>query len=527
VSRLNTDAGAAVAHYVLLAVGAVWIVFCATGQWFFFDEWAFLVPTPAATDYLAPHVGHWSAAPMLITHALESVFGLGSYWPFLLPAIAVHLGIAHLLWRIARRAGVDRWIAVALALFFTVLGAGGENILWAFQIGFMGAVLLGLGAVLIADTVSPRHPVLAAVGFIVLTVVSLTFSGTALPLLLAAALVAWRRRGFVRAALLVVPAVFVYGSWYLFANRSYPMSGGGRVEGLGQLLTGVPNYAAKMFVDALQLITPVPGFGIVLFGVVLIAVLLRAGSFWRTRPMVIALVAAGLAFALLTGFSRINNGFDATLQGRYVYMVISMLVPLFGVVLTAAVRRFGAPVVLAVALVLAAAVYNAGLLKQDADAQSSREIHTQEILSAAAEVVGDPSLDIADDAKPAPIFAPDVTAADLRELVENGTFVPGAYSEPAYLTAVANLVPDAELSSDPQVCPVLPEGANTVASELELSVNDPTGIQLIARDDATATEGETRSLDLATGTTTLRLDDAFTWLILVPTGAAVGDCTAQ
>lgn len=429
---------AALVHLASLGLSFVFILICARRQWFFFDEWAFLVDS-GESNYLAPHVGHWSTAPMLITHGLKALFGLNTYWPYLIVAVLVHLGIAHLLWRILLRVGTDRWVAVALAFFFAVLGAGAQNILWGFQVGFMGAVLAGLGAALIADIAHPTRPVAAYLGFAALSTLSLMFAGTALPVLVASGIIAWRRRGPLRAALLLAPAVVIYAIWYLYANLAFTSEPAGRVDSLEQLVVGVPGYAAKMFVDALQLITPVPGFGIILFTLVFLAAAMRLSSLWATRPLAIALLGGAIAFAFLTGFSRINLGLTETASGRYVYLMIALMVPLLGVMATWAIRRGWVHPALAVGLILCLAVYNAGLLRIDANDQGVREQNSRDIISAAAAVLADPSFDIPDDAQPEPVYAPDLTAGDLRALVTDGELVPGPFSEASYLTAVENL----------------------------------------------------------------------------------------
>ncbi len=425
-------------HYLLLAAGGLFIALCARHQWFFFDEWAFLVPS-GPTNLLAPHVGHWSTGPMLLTHALQGMFGLRSYAPYVGLAIAIHLGIAHLLWRILRRVGVQEWVAVALAFFFTVLGAGAQNILWGFQIGFMGAILLGLGALLVVDVAEPRHPALAYAGFVVLSVTSLAFAGTALPLLAAAAVLAWRRRGWRRAALLLAPSVVIYAAWYLYAATAFVQAPAGRAETVEQLLTAVPQYAATMFVDALQAITPIPLFGIVLFTVVLLVVAARFTALWRTRPLALATTLAAVAFALLTGFSRVNLGIPEAGAGRYVYYMVALMLPVLGVAATAAIRRRALLPALAVLVIAAAAVYNAGLLRVDSLEQASREQGSRAIISAAAAALSDPALTVPPDAQPEPQYAPDLTAADLRMLLEEGQFVPGPYTPDDYETARKNL----------------------------------------------------------------------------------------
>ena len=54
-----------------------------------------------------------------------------------------------------RRAGVGPWIASAAAALFMLFGAGDENIVWAFQMGFVGSLVFGLTQLLLADHDGP------------------------------------------------------------------------------------------------------------------------------------------------------------------------------------------------------------------------------------------------------------------------------------------------------------------------------------------------------------------------------------
>jgi len=53
------------------------------------------------------------------------------------------------------RAGVRPWSATVLASLFVLFGAGAANILWAFQISFVGSVAFGLTHLLLADHDGP------------------------------------------------------------------------------------------------------------------------------------------------------------------------------------------------------------------------------------------------------------------------------------------------------------------------------------------------------------------------------------
>src|SRR4029078_6788207 len=75
--------------------------------------------------------------------------------PYQAVLVALHLTAATLLRRIMRRAGVGPWIASAAALLFLCLGSGRQNIVWAFQIGFVGSLVFGLAHLILADHDGP------------------------------------------------------------------------------------------------------------------------------------------------------------------------------------------------------------------------------------------------------------------------------------------------------------------------------------------------------------------------------------
>ena len=129
----------------------------ARTQWFFADEWEFLSARGVNVhDLLRAHYGHWVAVPVVVYRALWEVVGLRSYLPYAGLAIALHLVAAALLWVVMRRAGVSPWIATVAASVFALFGAGAQDVLWAFQITFSLALVLGLVHLLLADHDGPR-----------------------------------------------------------------------------------------------------------------------------------------------------------------------------------------------------------------------------------------------------------------------------------------------------------------------------------------------------------------------------------
>lgn len=410
----------AAVHCVSLVVALAWILVCGRGQWFFFDEWDFL--KLSSTDLLTPHLGHWSTAPMLVTAGLRELVGLGSYWPYLLTAVLVHLGIAHVLWRLLRRAGVSPWIAVLLAFVVALFGAGAENILWAFQFGFLGAVLLNLVAVLLVDRASRERYWRGYAPVVALTVLSLTFSGTALPLIGAVAIVALRRVGLWRTALLIAPSAAVYLAWYLHArsNPVYFMPPGPTGYSVITLVREMGGFAFRMLVGGLDGLTPVPFLGPVLFLAIAVYATVRAPRLWTRAPLVLALAAAAIAFALLTAYSRFYFAADTAASSRYIYLTTVLLIPLIGLLCTelASLHR-GVEPAIAAALALTA-VYGGHLLLQAGEAQAVVEQGTRAKIYAVVDELAVHDVDIS--SRPDPVYAPSLTVGDLRALVAAGAF---------------------------------------------------------------------------------------------------------
>ena len=107
-------------------------------------------------DLLRPHNNvQWSTLPILVYRLMWTLFGLRSYVPYQVVLIALHLTAAVLLRTAMRRAGVGPWIATAAASLFVLFGAGYQNIVWAFQIGFVGSLVFELTQLLLADHDGP------------------------------------------------------------------------------------------------------------------------------------------------------------------------------------------------------------------------------------------------------------------------------------------------------------------------------------------------------------------------------------
>lgn len=134
-------------HVASLAGGLVFLLYVNRAQWFYGDDWDFLDRRGVFGAHLGlffPHNEHWSTLPILLYRGVFGLIGIRHYLPYAALGITFHLLAAHMLWRIMRRTGSNALVATGVAAVFVVLGAGYENLLWAFQVTFIASLAFGL-----------------------------------------------------------------------------------------------------------------------------------------------------------------------------------------------------------------------------------------------------------------------------------------------------------------------------------------------------------------------------------------------
>lgn len=401
-------------HYGSLVLGFVAILWIGRDQWFFGDDWAILVPR-LDSSILVPHVGHWTMSPAIIFQLLRNWLGLGSYLPFLALAVLAHIAVVHLVWRILNRVGVQPWLASVLGLALLFLGGASDNIFWAFQFGFMGAIALGLWVLVLFDRPRLNIPLILA-----LSLIAPTFSGTAIPVLAAAAVVGVVRHGWWRTGLLLLPTAISYLLWYFLVARGYAVPPAGITSIGGLVEAGL--YAAAMFGGGLGRGMPVIWIGVVpaLTTAVWAIKTVRSGLVSRATAAY-ALVAGSLVFVALTTYSRMSFGISAAATERYAYLVIAFLLPALGLQLTwlaARGRRSFLVVVAALGVIIG---FNTVDLVIEAHAQAVREAGSEERISATLDrLLKDPA---DPDLRAAPAdstWSPDLLGSDLLALYRSG-----------------------------------------------------------------------------------------------------------
>jgi hypothetical protein len=310
-----TAAGVRVPHARVIVIVATLVV-CSALLWltrtftFYFVEWTFITTAPDWTiaTYFQPHNEHPSILFQLVYAALLHTVGLRSYLPYIALLLIAHGANVVLLFELVRRRAGDL-IAMAAAALLLVLGAGWEDLLWAFQMAWLASVAFGLAALLVLG----RRPALAA-GFLA---VSLMFSAIGLFFAVAAAvqlaLTPERRRDLRWLA----PVAVALAAWYVafgrFASHPNPQ------PTAGNLLLD-PIYALWGLSQSAAGVIGEGGWaGIPL----LLAAVGAVGWRWRRQgPDALAIgVATGLvAFYLVTGLTRAQLGVQQSGASRYVYV---------------------------------------------------------------------------------------------------------------------------------------------------------------------------------------------------------------
>ena len=200
------------------AVAFAVLLVLSRGLTFFADEWAVIADRTLSMDgFLQPFNEHWLGVTTLVYRQMLAVFGLSSYVPYLLLLWALHVVVGVEVYLVVRRRA-GSLLAIAAAAVTLFLGSGFENLFWAMQIGFVGAIALGLAALLLVTTAAPPTTGRLVVAAVLLLVGVMT-SGFGLFMLALVALAMLLTPGRRRAVAVVLPAAVVYLAWYLTLGR--------------------------------------------------------------------------------------------------------------------------------------------------------------------------------------------------------------------------------------------------------------------------------------------------------------------
>jgi hypothetical protein len=313
---------------------------------------------------------HWTAAPILVYRALFRLFGLRTYMPYLGAVVALHLAAAALLRVIMRRAGVSPWIATSAAMVYALFGAGYANILWAFQITFVGSLALGLAHLVLVDHDGPvdRRDWLGLLA----GVVGLMCSGAAVALVIVVGLVSLVKRGWRVAALHTAPLGALYVVWWFGFVDSDRVTERDRGNP-GLWVRFIANGIAETF----EQIGKLRWFGVALAVMLVVGLGVAWGRLDRdqlrrrattpTAMFIGAIVflfisALGRVAAALGSLGLVVLGTGEARTSRYIHIVAAFVLPAIAVAVDAIARRWRVLAPAALALLLAGVPGNVRLL---------------------------------------------------------------------------------------------------------------------------------------------------------------------
>ena len=525
---LSSKLAAAIGPLIMLA-GFAYLLRATATQWFFYDDWDFLKEASGSLPFepFAPHNGHPYLIQKLLYLGLYRAFGLRHYAPYMALVLAAHVAVAELTRRILLRAGATWIVALVAALLVLLLGAGWQNIIWAFQFGFVAPLACGLAALLLLDRRSGdlRYQAIACV----LLILGLQLSSVGVVMLIAVG--AWlvltgqlRRGWFV----LAVPAA-TYLVWLVAERHAV-----GDTSPTAAALRGVPGVVWDGLSGGYQAVTGVAWIGGLLGAAVLALGVRRVIQGRPAAALPLSLAIAALAFLALVALQRTASGLEGATASRYVYVVVVLTLPLL---VTGWVRSRSHPrwVVAALVAVLAVSLgYNVHVLRdQTAFWSAVKQAQRTRVLATAALVQrGDRPLEprpdpegmpqlryedvarfVADGALPAPtVSAVDVNAARLILDVAVG-------AEPVSLPGgqPAALVSSAVTPAVQNGCLTL-VGATSAPTALRVRLDAPAALRVSGTGDLSLQLVAEDDLGGATYPRTLPITSGGTWLSMSLSG---------
>lgn len=419
VDWAGTDDGAQWAFRVALAVSALVFFVVGRRQWFIRDDWAFLISRNVLRDQfgndewlLTAQDGHWMTPPILVYRGIQNLVGIDSYWPYLLPTLALHVGIVFAVRELCRRIGMSPWTTTIVCSMLLVFGGGWENIVFAIQITYNLSLAAFLVQVLLVDHDGPpdrRDAFGAVVG-----VIGVASSGFGPFFIVGLTVLLGLRRRWKALVIAVAPQALAYVWWYvtwqsdLIADRTpgprsqVPAFLARGVEATFASLLGLPTLAGAGIVAAL-------------------AITVWRGGGWRTQTTLVTMWVTVAVMFLGVGLQRIGFGVSSAGASRYQYMTAMMLAPAVGLAVDQ-IRRWSAPGLSAVrGILVVAVVLNAGWLQGLGTEWADRARNGRTTFEL---VAGSPLTATADPSRAPDPYSPDVTVRWLPWLVEHGAITP-------------------------------------------------------------------------------------------------------
>lgn len=409
-----------VAFYVLALVAGLWLYHAGSGLTFSNDDWSFVLYRQGSfRTIFEPHNNHIVVFPALIFKSLFYLVGLGHYNAYRAVGIAFHLLACFLVYVYGRkRIGAVAALAPVTVLLY--LGTGAENLLWAFQLGLIGSIAMGLAALMLVD----RRTLAARACCAGLLTLSLGMSEIGLSFLVAVFILLVARSDRRKDLWIVAIPGALYALWYIRYNTSPPFSYSNFAH--------MPAYVADEIAGAVGAVIGLGGawsnVAAATLGFFVVQRLLRAD---RDNALLWALVLGGAAFWVPTALVR--GSVASPDSSRYAY-VGGFIIILMALELAAGVRLSGRAIGLLAFVTAAIVLANTPLLYHTRDILRGSTQYTRAELGA---------VEIARDT-----VSPSFTTTDIAHFpagINAGVYLQAVdrYGSPAYTPAQISAAPDA------------------------------------------------------------------------------------
>jgi hypothetical protein len=312
-----------------VATGAL-LLYLGRSLTFWHDEWRSITFDGGFVDFFRPVNEHWSTFPLALYRATFELVELRSYLPYLAQVIVLHV-VAVVGAYVLMRRRVGPFVATLLALPLLLLGAGAENLFWAFQTGFVGSVMFGVWALVFIERPGRAGAVVASA----LLIGSLMSSGIGLFFAVAAAGRTVLDRSYRTRALAVVPPLLAYVVWHFLAGRD-ALGTTGEIAGPSSVarfaLRGT-GYAVESMAGVVRL----PTSGVLGLAVFAGLCAIAARRIVRGHPHGLAAGALMGVASMYVGIGAARADFevDYARSSRYVYVAAFLLVLCIGDLLSA------------------------------------------------------------------------------------------------------------------------------------------------------------------------------------------------
>jgi hypothetical protein len=428
-------------HLATLIIAGVALLWWYRNQWFFGDEWSPILQRqllgPAEKSLLDPHNEHWSTVAMVVYRVHLAIFGLTTYFPLAVLAVAVHLATAHALWRTCLRVGANAWVATGLVALFLLYGPARDDLLFAWNFTFTGAIGLGLLILLVMPLTGPfsRRDAVACWG---VGTFMLLMSGVALTMLFAIAIHALMARGW-RVALkcMAVPAL-VYIGWTI----GWGSTGYQGVEPPSGYL-GAARFVGEGLTNAFDLLAGIEYTGVVVLSVLALCVLLDSALRRSPGSIALALAMSGVGWYLAVALRRSGGLALGPDTGRYLLAAFALFVPILALELTRLWSRNVLVRVVAVSSLLALVVHQIGVIDETESRVAALKQRERSRIVAAAALLRSGVPLVGHSVLGSSVFEDALTVDRLRSLAEDGKLPSvDAIAPEDELAAIADLMVD-------------------------------------------------------------------------------------